>query len=318
MSLWRERVFQEPAWKNLAEILQILEAVEPLSDEPPEAVDYLDRLRHVISHVRTRLEATDPQLISSVTLSQLTDLSNTLLSLANQYQESREFANLASAQNYLESLIVTSGELPPLPWGESESVVSNAAEAFRTELDSLKDQTQRHAATFAEDLTQLGEQMRTLLAETRQSSTNQGLTASQRAEELENSLSSAKSEFETTVTEFESRISDQVQRLDRAISDSSRRVSLLEQGWLQEFNGSQEERRSSFHALVESSTDTAKIHNDYLRETGEKAAEVLGITAASGVAGAYRTYANEQQTAPMLTSSRNRPTSGDLWPVALL
>lgn len=139
MSLWSERVFQEPAWDNLAEILQTLEGIEPLSDEPPEAVDHLDRLRHVVSHARTRLEATDPQLISARTLSQLTTHSNSLLSHANLYQQTREFGNLASAQSGLESLIVASGELPPLPWGESESVVSNAAEAFRTELDNLKD-----------------------------------------------------------------------------------------------------------------------------------------------------------------------------------
>lgn len=73
------------------------------------------------------------------------------------------------------------------------------------------------------------EQMRTVLEEAAQNSTELGKATSQHVEDFENYISTARSGFEASITESERRISEQVQRLDSAISDSSARSSSLEQ-----------------------------------------------------------------------------------------
>ena len=284
MSIWSERVFQESAWNNFAAILKTLEAVEPHSEEPPEAVDYRDRLQHVVSHVKTRLETSDPRLISSSTLSHLTSHTSTVLSDLAQYEKTEQFNFLVRAQSHLEPLVVTGGELPQIPWGEAESVVSGAAEAFRNEVTGLATEIKSHVADFDRQLNEMRETLDSLSQETGTSLRSLDSQTSQRTAELESSISTTRNKFESTAATMETRIAAEVQRLDQVISDSNERFNALEQRWLQEFSDSREEQRSEFQALIATQREITQTLNDYLRETGEKAAEVLGITAASGVA----------------------------------
>lgn len=305
MSNWETRLSESPL---VADLNKTRDALTNLSPPPtyPDESEPIDRCLYCVDQILLQLVSADRRAISENTLGMLEQQSAELSSHASYFRESRDQGHLKPLTGNVNSLLALSSQLPPLPWGEAKDVVQKSVETLRDSSDKLRSQVRVFSTRWN---TQVGEiQKKLAMASQDGERTIESLKAAadQRISELQRSTADQTHQFEQTTTRMQTQINANIQRIDSSISALNDRYITFQENQAQQFSESQNLRQTAFDELVKKQNQQSTNTNDalqtagqdlinYLSETAENAASILGVTAASVTSEAYLNEAKEQK-----------------------
>ena len=285
MNKWNSRVWDSIARNNFDQLLSLLDNLEAELDEKSEEREYSGRIRTVVTNIKTRLLTSNTLLVGETTIRQLSDHSQNLLNQLQAFQSSSNIGHLAEGDREADHLLTVSAQMPPMLEGVTEGAAQEAAESFIREVSEVKGQLRNLSETISSE----SDRLVGLLAQVERNSQSH-------LSSLELGIQTHVSDFSQRVAEFQNQTSGHISRLDETISRINDQFSRDEDDRANDFRASQEARLTEFRALVEEQQVEGQRVISYLRETSEKAQQILGITAASVVAEAYLTEARSQKT----------------------
>jgi len=305
MTTWDKRFTESPLKETLRDSLDLLDSLDPPPTFPDESDDVF-RLRMAVRDIESRLELADYRLISEHTLGSLEQRASGLQTHLTQFQGTRDRTFLTGAVNELNDLIVAASQLPLNPWGDAQDAVKKLIGPLRSDIGNLKqrlleltEESRTAKQALQQDMNQISSQSSEVVQNLEEGS-------NQLLESLRADVQTHASELSERAGAFESAVQSQIQRLDQAISNINDNFGNAEDRRTQAFQESQVTQRNEFNNQMEpyrqryeeeleaQSTEGHKLINT-LQETAVKAAQILGITAASGTADAYLRDADQQR-----------------------
>ena len=301
MTAWQETVRSAPVHANLDVALQTLRDVDrPLEDDAEE--ELVERLVYVVRDVQARLEVADVRLVAEVTLEALSQQSAKLLDRVNNFAETVESTKLIEAVTISGTLLVYSRYLPPLPWGEPDEVVRQAAQSFHAATARFVGELEEAKSNVEADLQQVRDALATAAHDSQHSLDQLKQASAERSAEFDATTEARSTEFASRTEALENQIQNQTQRLDQAIATINDQFGTSEQSRSGEFTESQSRRDTElgqqlasqeerFQTLAEDQAVAIRTL-DTAKETAE---EILGVVAASATADAYLKDAEQQR-----------------------
>lgn len=138
MTMFTERVRNSETSRFLAEVAERLDELTRGESKPQETQDALDRLKAVVTYVRSRLTIGDARLVPPDTVSAMQHPAEELNQQVTSFAEQEELAMLTSANTAADNLLVAARELPAIPIRSTGDVLQRAADAYTAEVESAR------------------------------------------------------------------------------------------------------------------------------------------------------------------------------------
>lgn len=307
---WSERIASHPITSRLDELSAVLEQAPVANpNASTESRSHLDRAQAVVSNFRVRLDGAQAPLIPIPVLDQaVTHLQNAQGEIQAFLGDNDE-NHLPVLDGHIDSLLMEMRSLPP-PVSAPEAEV--ALEAVRDHVEHLRRQRGGVAAAFSR-LTQQMDAQSNAFAESARASEESIENVAKATEERLSALAQTAddraaeitAQSEAKIAELRSEIDSQKGRLDEAIGQTLKTFSEAQERRIEQFTEAEKEREAAF--LQRTETVVQEGHGDLvgLRSDAEalvdelkgheaRAAQIVGVAAASKVAGAYIDEAEHQ------------------------
>jgi len=298
---WSERVEGHETMRLLDELVAVIRAVPSSNpDVTPESLSYLHRAERVLAYFRARLHNTERALLTPYLLDRAAPHLQNARGQVDAFVSSNNEDYLRTVDAEMDGLLNEMPSFPPLPFNKEATAAREAAESYsqrlvdieadiRNRVDALATQMDSTSTDFAQ----------------RAQAADERLTAVTTA--AAESAARIESETETHIAEVRGQIDTQVARLDAAITQTQGTFSEAQERRLAEFAESQTKREEAFGTRVDELMNSSKAVLDdlvakgqssvrALEEQEDRAAQIVGITAASVVTGAYMKEAAEQRS----------------------
>jgi hypothetical protein len=308
---WSERIASHPAISLLDTVSAVLEEAPVANpNASAEALQYMQRAQTVISNFRARLNSTEAWLIPLAVLDNAVPHLQTAQAEIQAFLSDNDETHLRNSDDHLDRLLMEMRSLPALAFPGEAEVATKAAQDYAQHLSHLEDQVRTafvglrqemdaQSTSFTESANDTERRLEDATKAAEQQFAALGKTADERAAEIV-------AESETKIAELRAEIGTQKGRLDQAIAQQQSSFAEEQSRRLEQFSGAQEKRETAFaertEALIaemrpklEALAATAASSVEELSRQERRAAQIVGITAASNVAESYIKEAKEQR-----------------------
>ena len=292
---WSERVSGHRINQALTEASEAVSKAVADSELTDQATRYLRRFQLAISHVQTLIEATDAVLVPLQTLENGANHVQPVANEVESFLSNRNEAHLANAETHIDNLLTEMRFASPPTTRKELAAAAKAAQKHSERLLDLE-------SPVREALTKLKEEIATQ-SKAIKGARNQVASVEKAATEK---IVQVNTDADARLTELRTGIDSQKARLDDAIAHFQSTFADAQEERSTKFSESQNDLEKSYAARLEETLsngrsrlgelDTeAQSFIESLRGYEEQASRVLGVTAASGVAGSYLNEAKEQR-----------------------
>jgi len=308
---WSERIASHPAISLLDTVSAVLEEAPVANpNASAEAGQYMQRAQTVISNFRARLNSTEAGLIPLPVLDNAVPHLQTAQAEIQAFLSDNDETHLRNSDDHLDRLLMEMRSLPALAFPGEAEVATKAAQDYAQHLSHLEDQVRTafvglrqemdaQSASFTESANDTERRLEDATKAAEQQFAALGKTADERMAEIV-------AESQTKIAELRAEIDKEKARLDDAIAQHQKTFADAQERRLQEFSDSQEKRETAFaertgNLIAETGT---RLENLVARAQGTvnelddheaRAAQIVGVAAASKVAGGYLEEAEEQK-----------------------
>lgn len=307
---WSERIASHPVMSGLDELSTVLEQAPVVNpNASTKSRSYLDRAQAVVSNFRARLDSTHAALVPIPVLDRAVTHLRNAQSQIQAFLSDNDENHLATADGHIDSLLMEVHSLPP-PVSVPEAEVQ--VKALRDDVEhlrhiragvvgafgALRQQMEAESERFAESARASEERIDNAAKGLEERLAALAQTADKRAADIT-------AQSEAKIAELRAAIDSQKGRLDEAIAQTQKTFGEAQERRLGQFTESEKERETLFlqrtDALLEGGRDKlaallseAEALVAELKAHEARAAQVVGVAAASEVAGAYIDEAKQQ------------------------
>lgn len=305
MATWETRLSESPLIGNLRKTRDALTGIDPAPAYPDES-EPINRCMFCIDQIILQFSSADSRAISESTLGGLEQQSSELSANAIAFRQTRDQVLLLQLIVNVNSLLVLSSQLPPLPWGEAKDVVQQSVESLGDSSDKLRARVRALSTQLNSKISEIEKKLAMESQDSEQTLELLKTVTENQLSELQQSIGDQIQQFQQSANRMQTQIDANIQRIDSAIPTFNDQFRTFQESQTQQFSESQELRQTDFEDFVEqqkqSSTDSANaLHIEgeqlikYLSETAKNAETILGVTAASVTSEAYLNEAKEQK-----------------------
>ena len=299
-SLWSDRIESHEAIRLVDELsAEIDRAPEANPNTTPEALSYLRRAQRVLGYFRARLRSTEPALIPLPLLDRVVPHMQSAKAEIQAFVSDNNVDHLRNVDRSMDGLLSDVPAFPPLPFSKEATVAAQAAESYSNRLLDMEGDVRNKLGSLVNEI------------ETASTRFDQSIQAAEQSLQrvttaAEASASDIATQTEAKLAEVRAEIDGQKRRLDDAIAQMQSTFSEAQERRINDFAQSQETREAAFlertealtqkvQAQFQALTAQAETSVKVLQEREAEAARVLGVVAASKVAGAYLEEADQQR-----------------------
>lgn len=304
---WSERVAGHPINQVLADVSQSLAVALDDTELTDQATQYLRRAQLVLDLFKAALEGTDPALVPLAVLeSGANSLQQTPAEVQN-FLANRNESHLLNVDQQIDQFLVETRSLPRLPLGKELAAATKAAERYATRLLELESSVRDAHSQLTEEI---ADQSR-VVKETEDKIASIGQAADAKVAEVgqaaDKKVTQVREEADAKLEEIRAEVQSQKKRLDDAISQNQSTFAGAQEERLNQFSASQKDIDKAYQeqldkyvtdltAKISEFDAEAKSYLESLQDYRQRAAQMVGVTAASGVTGGYLSEAKEQRT----------------------
>lgn len=293
---WTQRLEGHPVNALLDEVSALLGRAGSDPTLTDQGAGFVRRAETVVGQFRARLSRADARLTLLSVLDSAAASLQSAQPLIQSFLADHGESHLAGADTHFENLVGQLWMLPPMPGRNQHQVASQAAKDYAENLYELESAVRGRLARLVKKIEEASGTV---------AGVDQRLTGIEQAAEAKATHIAADSDAK--LAELRSEVDSQKGRLDEAISQMQANFAQEQGRQLQEFNQGQKNQEGSFAQFVDRLTAEHEAHFGGMSQDGQsilaaleehetRAARIVGVTAAAGVAGAYNTEAKEQKT----------------------
>jgi chemotaxis protein histidine kinase CheA len=296
MSSWNDDISHHPFHETFAGFQEYLDGYSA-GDDQPKADLVLTRAQTIIGRVKNCLDAADPLFLSPQRLAQLqkqiTALQNELVAFLSDKNE----AHLLGAHNHLDALLDVASRIPTIAIPEDAKRLAQSAVAFRDQSSTLVAGLQKQVDQVSAEATEASNQQQSL----------QKALESAKAE-----IESQKTRLDSAISEFQKQFSEAQNARQQSFADAEKQRESATQekmgAWDEKLSALAAQHQKAFDQLVADSknehtkvvTTAEEASSNLLKEIEsrrDKAKDIVGIIAGTGMAGGYQKDADQQRKA---------------------
>lgn len=296
MSSWDDEISQHPFHAVFTAFEEFLDRYVA-GDEQPKAGMAITRARATIGRVKDSLESADSILLSSQRLSQFQKQTTALQNELTAFLSDKNEAHLVNAHNHLDALLDLAARVPTIASSEDAARLAQSAIAFRDQSNALVAGLQKHIDQASAKVTDVGTQHQSL----------QKLLEATKGE-----IESQKTRLDSAISEFQKQFSETQNSRQQSFADSEKQRQAAAQekqsAWEDKLSTLSSQRQKEFDQLIATSKDEHKKLAETLAEKAselltdiearrDKAKDIVGIIAGTGMAGGYQKDADQQRVA---------------------
>lgn len=293
--LWSERLkahpFHSEVELTLSAVAHLLQEVEL----PQEEVDYLRRAENVLKNLTWRVERADGRLTPLQALDGTANQIRKARATLDEFLADRNRAHLERFDVQIDAALIQVRALPPLQFRVGEEVATNAAKAYAETLRGLEASVREEFRNLLKDIQAVAAEAEPVRAE-----------LDRIRAEADQKVTEVTQQTDARIAEVRTEIDSQKARLDQVISAEQEQFSERQVKREDSFEESRTRLEAAFGASTDKLlTDNTKRLNllnkeaamamETLKTYEGRAAQIVGITATAGVAGAYKTEADDQR-----------------------
>ncbi len=275
------------------------EAFPAWSETPvPERAQVMFRFKQLLDELRARVENSTPELIPSSILDRTVNHLQNAETELDAFFENADQGHLQNADVHIDNVAVELRVFPPLPPSKESAAVVKAAKGYAEQIGSLERAARENLRSLASDIEGLATEVVNAKQELESLAKDEEGQRQQAKSDLEVKVSESRGEIDAKVSEARGEIDAQKVRLDQAITQQQESFLANQQSRLEEFNNSQKSREATFGEKAEAALTDAKSRFDGLETRAQalveslegqenRARQIVGLTAATEVAGAY-------------------------------
>jgi len=267
------------------EVLGEAAALKPTESAAPE---YIRRARRIIDEFASRVKKADPERVPASALDNVASYLDQLIPQIEAFISNSDVGHLAQADIHADGIVATMGYIPALPAKQDASITLDAAKDYARRVQTLEQ-------TVSTSLNALEQEIET------EGSANKDAAAA-----LDAKLSEITTAADEKLGELRSDVDQQKIRLDEALNNQQTTFAELQKGWLKDFADAEKSRDEAFRERTQAAIsgaqkdiqefkETAQDFVDHLEAEEERAKQIVGVTAASVVVGAYRDTAERER-----------------------
>jgi len=307
---WTERTASHQAISLLNELSALMEGV-PIANPnmSTDAASYMQRAQTVISNFRARLNSTDGGLIPLPVLDNAVPHLQTAQAEIQAFLSDNDETHLRNSDDHLDRLLMEMRSLPALAFPGEAEVATKAAQDYAQHLSHLEDQVRTafvglrqemdaQSASFTESANDTERRLEDAMTAAEQQFAALGKTADERTVAIV-------AESQANIAQLREQIDTQKARLDQAIAQQQSSFAEEQSRRLEQFSGAQEKREAAFadrtdvvisemRTKLEGLAGDAQSSVTQLRDHEARARQIVGVAAASKVAGGYLDEAAQQ------------------------
>jgi hypothetical protein len=295
---YAERIASHQATGLLVQLSTALGAALTNSTLPPQSTLRLRRAQAVVDRVKARLEQMEAILIPVPALDKLAPhLQDAQAAVQAFLSDSNE--GLTTLDGSIDMVLTEANFFPALPPSAERKAAARAAEDYARHLDELESAVRDR----------LGE----LITQIQAQSSDFSVTVASATQQLQQLQSTADeksaavaADSEARMAELKAEIDGQKTRLDAVIAQQQTAFAEAQERRLHESSDSLSGLQTKFEQLAGALVDDTKTKLDQLlaqatasvqslEKQEQRAAEIVGVTAAAGVTGSYTKEADEQR-----------------------
>ena len=287
MSQWAERMRSHQVFTELPEIGKTLDLAKDACSKDAALVDHWDRASAVVAHIKTALDQTDPLLVVTGNLNNLSSYLQQARSEINTFASNKAPGHWTNAHTHLDNCLAQLAIIPRQSVSGIEDMRESAA-GYRTAVAGWMDAIKKDG----DGISQM-----------------QG-TLQSRITEATTEINTQKQRLDTAIATFQQQFSEaqQTRQTEFSASEQARTLAATksEQARQAEFDAAEKERAEASEKAAE---DAAKLHKDLVTklegdskaivDAMEKlkthAQKVVGIISDTGMAHGYQKTANEER-----------------------
>jgi len=276
----------------------------------PQPALRLRRAQAVVDRLKARLNRTETAFVPVPALDKLVPHLQNAQAAIQAFLSDNNEGHLATLDAYIDMMLTEANFFPALPFSAERKITAQAAEdyarhlgelesAIRSRLDQVITQMQAQSNEFSVTVAAVVQQLQQL-----QKTADEKSAAL--AADIESRTAELKAESESRMAELKAEIDGQKTRLDATIAQQQTAFAEAQERRLQEFKDSLASLETKFGQKADALLDDTKSKSEQLLAQAsasvksletqeERAAEIVGVTAASGVTGAWVKEADEQR-----------------------
>lgn len=295
-SPWEDEVSAHPFHRALTEFLEFLDGYTA-GEGLAQAEIAIIRARTVAGRVKDCLEGADPLFVSPQRLAQFQKQITAFTNELKAFQSDKNEAHVLTAHSHLDSLLDLASRIPTISTPEDAKRLSESAVSFRD-----------RASTLIADLEQQVDQALTKITEI--NNNHQALQKSVESTKAE--IKAQKTRLDSAISEFQKQFSEAQNSRQQSFADSEKQRESISQekvrSWEEKLSALVTQHQKAFDDLITSSRNEQKAAKATAEESmskllkdiesrRDKAKEIVGIIAGTGMAGGYQRDADQQRTA---------------------
>ncbi len=268
MENWTERIESHEVHKALEDLAEALNTAESKGEDTEEVPGAVGRLRHVVELAQRTLSSIDPLLTGKATLDSMNKVVGLVLGQVNQYASTDTVAHLDNANIEADKLLPMLGSLIKPSAPEDIEGLRSALSGFERAAKNAIDDVRGQADEAKESATSLAEDVAA----------------------LQKTIENEKSRIDQAVAQYQKQFSEAQETRQRTF-DTALKERMEE---FATFLTSSKEKQEELEADASKKTD--ELLKD-IEERRDKAKEIVGIIAGTGMAGGYQKDADQQRNA---------------------
>lgn len=286
MSNWTDRVRSHSVWQQLESLGPAVDQGLGRDDLSPAALAGLNRVKTVVAFTGKRLAAADSILIHTGPLDNLTSSLQAATNEVTSFVANGNDAHIANANSNIDSALAHLAQIVVPVSSKETAGLREAADAYRTALESNLGKAQGALAGYQSELAVLQEKVTTLTSEVTAERQRLSSLASEHQSQFSSAQEARSKDYLEAQTarqdKFAALIADYTQKLADQTTDFARQRDLLAQT-----------QKDELAALTVTYKDTAtKILAD-IQEHREQVEKLVGVIGNLGVTSGYQKAANE-------------------------
>lgn len=286
MSTWTERVRSHAVWQQLETLGPAVDQGLGREDVTPTALAGLNRIKTVVAFTGKRLSTTDSVLIRP---GPLDDLASSLQAATTEVQHFVANGNeghITNANTNVDSAIAHLAQIIVPVSSQEMAGLREAADAYRTALESNLRKAQDALATYQTDLAGLQEKLTTLTSEVSTERQRLSSLASEHQSQFSGAQETRSKDYleaqTTRQDKFAALIADYTQKLADQTTDFGRQRDLLVQA-----------QKDEVASLTAAYRDGAAKVLGEIQEHRTQVEKLVGVIGNLGVTSGYQKTANE-------------------------
>jgi len=307
---YAEKIASHQANNLLLELSTAIDTAVAEPDLAPQPALRLRRAQAVVDRLKARLNRTEAAFVPVPALDKLVPHLQKAQAAIQAFLSDNNEGHLATLDASIDMMLTEANFFPTLPFSAQRKITAQAAEDYARHLDELESAVRDRLGELITQMQTQSSEFGATVASTMQQLEQLQRTADEKsaalAADIESRTTQLKADSEARMAELKAEIDGQKTRLDAVIAQQQAAFAEAQERRLQEFKESLTSLETKFAQLAGALVDDTKSKLDQLlaqatasvqslEKQEQRAAKIVGVTAAAGVTGSYTKEADEQR-----------------------